>query len=102
LTRSFASRFNLRYAQPLLAKFKWTTNWLQSPQRSRLLTIGYFYYSVGAIIKYGNPLPDGEDDDEGSKGLHVSCDNITKPEEVLLITLNGSEVPLIEFFLLIK
>ncbi|CBY21052.1 unnamed protein product [Oikopleura dioica] len=47
---------------------------------------------VGAIIKYGNPLPDGGEDDGGeSQGLHVSCDNITKPEEVLLITLNGSE-----------
>ena len=51
---------------------------------------------MGAIIKYGNPLPDGgEDDGEESQGLHVSCDNITKPEEVLLITLNGSEVHLI-------
>ena len=32
LTRSFASRFQLRYAQPFLARFKWTTNWSLYPQ----------------------------------------------------------------------
>ena len=32
LTRSFASRFLLRFAQPFLAKFKWTINWSLSPQ----------------------------------------------------------------------
>jgi len=32
LTRSFASLFFLRFAQPFLAKFKWTINWSLSPQ----------------------------------------------------------------------
>ena len=32
LTRSFASRFKLRFAQLFLAKFKFTTNWPLSPQ----------------------------------------------------------------------
>jgi len=32
LTRCFASRFLLRFAQPFLAKFKLTTNWSLSPQ----------------------------------------------------------------------
>jgi len=32
LTRSFASRFLLRFAQPLLAKFNRTTYWSFSPQ----------------------------------------------------------------------
>ena len=32
LTRSFASRFKLRYAQLFLEILKWTTNWSLSPQ----------------------------------------------------------------------
>jgi len=32
LTRSFASRFWLRFAHPFLAKFNWTTYWSLSPQ----------------------------------------------------------------------
>jgi hypothetical protein len=32
LTRSFASRFWLRYAPPFLAKFKWKINWSLYPQ----------------------------------------------------------------------
>jgi len=32
LTRSFASRFWLRCAQPFLAKLKWKINWSLSPQ----------------------------------------------------------------------
>jgi len=36
LTRSFASRFLLRFAQPFLATFKWTINWSLSPQGSTM------------------------------------------------------------------
>jgi hypothetical protein len=32
LTKSFASRFQLRLAQPFLAKIKWTKYWLLYPQ----------------------------------------------------------------------
>ncbi len=39
LTRSVASRFLLRFAQPFLAKFKLTTNWSLSPQELILINI---------------------------------------------------------------
>jgi len=37
LTRSFASRFLLRFAQPFLAKFRWANNWSLSPQGLTLI-----------------------------------------------------------------
>ena len=46
LTRSFASRFKLRFAQPFLAKFKWTINWSLSPQglMSYVSTLFFFEF----------------------------------------------------------
>ena len=44
LTRSFASRFKLRFAQLFLAKFKLTTNWPLSPQGLNIFEIYFFYW----------------------------------------------------------
>lgn len=45
---------------------------------------------VGAIIRYANPVPEKNADD-GDQGVKISCTNISKPEEVVLIELNGTE-----------
>jgi len=52
LTRNFASHFLLRFAQPFLAKFKWTINWSLSPQGLILLL---FYNHFSRSRQSSNP-----------------------------------------------
>ena len=54
MTRIFVSRFKLRFAQPFLAKLKWTTNWSVYSQgfyrKNKFFKVNTNEFSVDLII----------------------------------------------------
>ena len=54
LTRSFASRLLLRFAQPFIVTFKWTINWSLSPQGLswRVLNDQLLFFRRSYVTKY--------------------------------------------------